>query len=82
MCVYRIEHIQLAMPKGGEMKARLFYSEILGISETSKPPHLAKRSELGSDLEDGICLARKSLVSNLILLTNKTMRHTEQPDFN
>jgi catechol 2,3-dioxygenase-like lactoylglutathione lyase family enzyme len=41
--VTRIEHVQLAMPAGGEDLARNFYAGILGITETPKPPHLAKR---------------------------------------
>ena len=43
MRVTRIEHVQLAMPAGGEDLARNFYAGILGISETPKPAHLAKR---------------------------------------
>lgn len=43
MKVYAIDHVQLAMPAGEEEKARLFYFGVLGISETPKPPHLAKR---------------------------------------
>jgi hypothetical protein len=31
------------MPAGGEDLGRNFYAGILGISETPKPPHLAKR---------------------------------------
>jgi catechol 2,3-dioxygenase-like lactoylglutathione lyase family enzyme len=41
--VTRIEHVQLAMPAGGEDLARNFYAGILGITETPKPAHLAKR---------------------------------------
>jgi hypothetical protein len=41
--VIRIEHVQLVMPAGGEDLARNFYASILGISETPKPGHLAKR---------------------------------------
>ena len=43
MEVVRIEHVQLAMPAGGEDLARAFYHLILGIPEIAKPPHLAKR---------------------------------------
>ena len=43
MRVTRIEHVQLAMPAGGEDLARNFYAQILGIGETPKPAHLAKR---------------------------------------
>jgi catechol 2,3-dioxygenase-like lactoylglutathione lyase family enzyme len=38
-----IEHVQLAMPQGREAEAREFYSGLLGIPETRKPPELAKR---------------------------------------
>ncbi|HEX3395709.1 MAG TPA: hypothetical protein VHS76_03340 [Steroidobacteraceae bacterium] len=43
MGVTRIEHVQLAMPAGGEDLARRFYEGILGINETPKPAHLARR---------------------------------------
>jgi GNAT superfamily N-acetyltransferase/catechol 2,3-dioxygenase-like lactoylglutathione lyase family enzyme len=41
--VKRLDHVQLAMPVGGEARAREFYESILGIPETPKPPELAKR---------------------------------------
>ena len=43
MKVVGIEHLQLAMPRGEEDRARAFYSGILGIPEIPKPPELAKR---------------------------------------
>jgi len=43
MRVAALDHIQLAMPPGGESKARAFYEGILGIPEVPKPPNLAKR---------------------------------------
>jgi catechol 2,3-dioxygenase-like lactoylglutathione lyase family enzyme len=43
MQIEGIEHIQLAMPAGQEETARKFYSGLLGIPETPKPPELAKR---------------------------------------
>lgn len=43
MAVLSIDHVQLAMPEGGEPDARRFYSELLGIPEVPKPAHLAKR---------------------------------------
>ena len=43
MPVERIDHVQLAMPAGREDDARRFYSELLGIPEVPKPPHLAAR---------------------------------------
>jgi len=38
-----IDHIQLAMPSGGEPIARGFYVEVLGMVEIPKPRELAKR---------------------------------------
>jgi catechol 2,3-dioxygenase-like lactoylglutathione lyase family enzyme len=46
-----IDHVQLAIPAGGEDQARAFYGAILGLPETPKPPELAKRGGcwFGSD---------------------------------
>lgn len=38
-----IDHVQLAAPKGGEMKARAFYGDVLGFEEVEKPDTLKKR---------------------------------------
>jgi hypothetical protein len=38
-----IDHVQLAMPPGGEAAARRFYGELLELGELPKPPHLAGR---------------------------------------
>jgi catechol 2,3-dioxygenase-like lactoylglutathione lyase family enzyme len=38
-----IDHVQLAMPAGGEDEARGFYSGVLGIPEVPKPAVLAQR---------------------------------------
>jgi len=43
MRIDRLEHVQLAMPAGGEALARAFYEGVLGIPEIPKPPHLAER---------------------------------------
>jgi catechol 2,3-dioxygenase-like lactoylglutathione lyase family enzyme len=43
MQIMQIEHVQLAMPAGGEQLARRFYGDLLGIPEIAKPPNLAKR---------------------------------------
>ena len=43
MAVYGIDHIQLAIPAGGEHLARRFYGELLGLAELRKPPKLAAR---------------------------------------
>jgi len=41
--VIGIDHVQLAMPAGGEDAAREFYARVLGIPEVRKPPSLASR---------------------------------------
>ncbi|MCU1392500.1 MAG: hypothetical protein JWM34_928 [Ilumatobacteraceae bacterium] len=38
-----IDHVQLAMPPGGEDAARGFYVGLLALHEVPKPPALAKR---------------------------------------
>lgn len=38
-----IDHVQLAMPAGGEDRAREFYGARLGLVEEPKPPALAVR---------------------------------------
>lgn len=49
----RIDHIQLAAPKGCEEEARTFFKGILGLREIEKPPLLKKKGgvwfELGSN---------------------------------
>lgn len=41
--VIRVDHVQLAMPAGGEDDATAFYDGALGITRVAKPPHLAVR---------------------------------------
>jgi len=43
MRIVAIDHVQLAMPAGGETLARNFYEGILGIPEVPKPTERAKR---------------------------------------
>jgi catechol 2,3-dioxygenase-like lactoylglutathione lyase family enzyme len=38
-----LDHVQLAMPRGGEPAARRFYVELLELVEVAKPPALAAR---------------------------------------
>lgn len=38
-----IDHVQLAMPIGGEAAARTFYARVLGMVEIPKPTELAMR---------------------------------------
>jgi catechol 2,3-dioxygenase-like lactoylglutathione lyase family enzyme len=43
MTLLQLDHIQLAMPEGGEEAARGFYDGLLGLSEVEKPDNLKKR---------------------------------------
>jgi catechol 2,3-dioxygenase-like lactoylglutathione lyase family enzyme len=51
MSIVGIDHVQLAMPKGGEERARGFYVGVLGMTEQLKPPELAARG--GAWFQDG-----------------------------
>ena len=41
MTIIGIDHVQLAMPHGGEVHARRFWGEVMGLKEVAKPAHLA-----------------------------------------
>ena len=43
MQVESLHHVQLAMPAGGEARAREFYQGLLGIPEVPKPASMAAR---------------------------------------
>ena len=43
MRIEGLQHVQLAMPAGGEQVARRFYAGILDVPEVEKPENLAKR---------------------------------------
>ena len=62
MTVVAIDHVQLAMPAGGEASAKAFYEGLLGLRRVPKPAHLERRGgcwfesgsvkiHLGIDLE-------------------------------
>jgi catechol 2,3-dioxygenase-like lactoylglutathione lyase family enzyme len=41
--VLALDHVQLAIPAGGEDQARGFYRDVLGLTEVPKPANLAGR---------------------------------------
>jgi len=43
MRITGLDHVQLAMPAGGEATARAFYAEVLGLTEVVKPEGLRGR---------------------------------------
>lgn len=48
-----LDHVQLAMPRGGEAEARGFYGRLLGLQELEKPATLAGRGGAWFALPDG-----------------------------
>jgi len=52
MTILRINHLQLAMPRGLESEARRFYGEVLELREIPKPPALAARGGVWFELGD------------------------------
>ena len=84
MPILALDHVQLAMPAGGEHPARLFYCGLLGFVEVAKPANLAARGgawfELGAvrvhlGVEKDFAPARKAhpafLVDSLATLVAK-----------
>jgi catechol 2,3-dioxygenase-like lactoylglutathione lyase family enzyme len=81
MQIVGLDHVQLAMPAGGEDQARAFYSGLLGMRELDKPEQLVARggcwfeapgAQLHLGVEAGFAPARKAhpalLVADLVAL--------------
>ena len=49
-----LDHLQIAMPAGGEAAARRFFGGLLGMTEVAKPQALAGRSGLWFELDGGV----------------------------
>jgi catechol 2,3-dioxygenase-like lactoylglutathione lyase family enzyme len=49
---FRLQHVQLSMPKGAEAACRRFYVDILGLIEIPKPPVLAARGGMWLRADD------------------------------
>ncbi len=84
MSVIGIDHVQLAMPHGGEEQARRFYEGVLGMREIEKPAHLAVSggcwfqggaAHVHLGVEEGHRPSRKAhpalLVADLVTLTHR-----------
>ena len=83
-----LDHVQLAIPRGEEERARAFYIGVLGLAERPKPPHLAVRGgcwlyapgvELHLGVEDDFRPAAKAhpalLVDDLAALRARLAEH-------
>ena len=69
MPVVGLDHVQLAMPRGGEDDAVAFYCDLLGFERVPKPPALAARggwwfraghADVHLGVEDDFRAARKA----------------------
>jgi catechol 2,3-dioxygenase-like lactoylglutathione lyase family enzyme len=67
--ITRLNHVQLAGPRGCEPRMRDFYARVLGLTEIAKPPELASRGgawfagpgfELHIGIEEPFTAARKA----------------------
>jgi catechol 2,3-dioxygenase-like lactoylglutathione lyase family enzyme len=52
MKIYAVDHVQLAIPPNSEDLARVFYGEILGLKEKTKPGHLVERGGVWFEQDD------------------------------
>ncbi len=48
------DHVQVAIPTGGEPAARAFYGDLLGMREQPKPPALAARGGCWFEAGDAV----------------------------
>jgi hypothetical protein len=54
MRVVGLDHVQLAMPPGGEAEARRFYSEVLAFrsaAHRTEPPRVSRERQSGGEQE-------------------------------
>ncbi|MBW4716798.1 VOC family protein [Saccharothrix obliqua] len=88
MTGFDLHHVQLAIPRDGEDRARAFYVAALGLTEVPKPPVLAARGglwvrggrlEVHLGVEDDFRPARKAhpgiLVADLDALVARLAEH-------
>lgn len=47
-----LDHVQVAIPAGGEDRARRFFGELLGLAEIPKPPEMKGRGGCWFELGD------------------------------
>ena len=49
-----LDHVQIAIPAGGEDSARRFFGQLLGMTEVAKPDTLQARGGLWFELDGGV----------------------------
>jgi catechol 2,3-dioxygenase-like lactoylglutathione lyase family enzyme len=48
--MFAIDHVQIAIPPGGEEEGRRFFGDLLGLEELAKPAHMEGRGGCWFDL--------------------------------
>ena len=90
MAIHSIDHIQIAIPPGGEDQARGFYVHVLGFVEIPKPAELAKRGgawfqvgkvQLHLGVEADFRAARKAHPAFLVTDLDELVRKIESAGF-
>ena len=90
MGIEAIDHVQLAMPPGGESQARAFYEGVLSIPEVPKPPNLARRGgcwfvrgplKVHLGVDRNFCPARKAHPAFLVHHLAELVRQIEQAGY-
>ncbi|MGD7045986.1 VOC family protein [Jeotgalibacillus proteolyticus] len=85
----RIDHVQLAAPKGSEEMARAFYNGILGFSEVEKPEVLRARggvwfmageNQLHIGIEEPFIPAKKAHAAFEVQTLEELKKHLTQHD--
>ncbi len=86
----RIHHVQLAIPPGGEDRARDFYAGVLGLREIEKPAELAKRGgcwfrrgdlEIHLGIEDPFLPAQKAHPGIVVADLGELQRRLQQAGY-
>jgi len=52
MCILRLHHAQITIPRGAEQEARAFYCQVLKLKEIPKPDSLVARGGFWLELAD------------------------------
>ena len=85
--IQQVQHVQLAIPVGGEERARDYWVRVLGFDEVPKPPLLAARGgcwfrgtqvEMHMGIEEPFVPARKAHPAILVLGLDALAEHLSQ----
>src|SRR5256885_3718844 len=71
---FRIDHVQLAIPPGGEERARAFYAGVLGLVEEPKPEPMRACGGMRSEEHTSELQSPCNLVCRLLLEKKKRQR--------